>query len=89
MDTSPPIPEEQKRRIQKIIGTFLHFARTVNWTMLPALNTLAEQQSSPIKNTEALITHFLDYAAINPSAIIQYKASNMILHFDSDVSYLS
>ena len=57
--------------------------------MLPALNTLAEQQSSPTKNTEAAITHFLYYAATNPSAIIQYKVSDMILHIDSDASYLS
>ena len=58
-------------------------------TILPALNTLAEQQSSPTKNMEAAITHFLDYAATNPSVIIQYKASNMILQIDSDASYLS
>ena len=57
--------------------------------MLPALNTLAEQQSSRTKNTEAAITHFLDYAATNPSAVIQYKASDMILHIYSDASYLS
>ena len=56
--------------------------------MLPALNTLAEQQSSPTKNTEAEITHFLDYAATNPSAIIQYKASDMIIYIDSDVLYI-
>ena len=54
--------------------------------MLPALNTLAEQQSSPTKNTEAAITHFLDYVSTNPSVIIQYKASNTILHIDSDAS---
>ena len=57
--------------------------------MLPALNTLAEQQSSPTINTEASINHFLEYAATNLSAIIQYKASDMILHIDSDASYLS
>ena len=78
--TSPSIPEEQKRRIQKIIGTFLYYVRAVDFNMLPALNTLAEQQSSPTKNTEAAITHFLDYAATNPSAIIQYKAINVKYH---------
>ena len=57
--------------------------------MLPTLNTLAEQQWSPTKNMEAAITHFLYYAATNPSVIIQYKASSMILHIDSDASYLS
>ena len=89
LDTSPPIPEEQKRRIQQTIETFLQYSRAVYCTILPALNTLAEQQSSPTKNTEAAITHFLDYAATNTSAIIQYKASDVILHIDSDALYLS
>ena len=88
LDTSLPIPEEGKRRIQQIIGTFLYYSCAVDCTVLPALNTLAEQQSSPTKNVEAAITHFLDYAATNPSAVIQYKASDMILHIDSDASYL-
>ena len=57
--------------------------------MLPALNTLADQQSCPTKHVEATITHFLEYSSINLSAFIQYKASNMILHIDSDASYLS
>ena len=38
---------------------------------------------------EAAITHFLDYAATNMSKIIQYKASDMILHIESDASFLS
>ena len=71
LDTSSQIPEEQKRRIQQIIGTLLYYVRAVDCTILPVLNTLAEQQSSPTKNTEAAITHFLDYAATNPSVIIQ------------------
>ena len=86
LDTSPPIPEERKRRIQQIIGTFLYYARALDCTMLPALNILAKQQSSLTKNMEAAITHFIDYAATNPSAIIQYKASDMILHIDIDAS---
>ena len=61
----------------------------MDFTILPALNTLAEQQSSPTKDTEAEIIHFLDYPATTPSAIIQYKSSDMILHIDSDESYLS
>ena len=61
----------------------------MEFTILPALNTLSEQQSNPTKNTEDSITQFLDYAATNPSAIILYKSSDMILHIDSDASYLS
>ena len=84
LDTSPPIPEEWKRRIQQIIRTFLYYARAVDFTMLPALNILADQQPSPTKNAEAAITHFLDYAATNMSAIIQYKAIDMILRLGYD-----
>ena len=86
LDTSPPIPEEQKFRIQQIVGTFLYYACSVDFTMLPDLNTLSEQQSSPTKNTEAAITHFLDYVDTNPSTVIQYKSSSMIIHIDSDAS---
>ena len=73
LDTSAPIPEEQKRRIQKYIVTFLYYACAMYCTMLPDLNKLSGQQSSLTKDIEAAITHFLDYAATNPSAIIQYK----------------
>ena len=41
LDTSPPIPEEQNHRIQQIIGKLLYYARDVDCTMLPDLNTLA------------------------------------------------
>ena len=66
-------------------------------TMLALWTALCYQPSThyqinnqvQLKNTEAAITHFLDYAATNPSAIIQYKSSDMILHIDSDASYLS
>ena len=43
LDTSQEIPEEQKCSIQNIIGTFLYYARDVDCTMLPALNTLENQ----------------------------------------------
>ena len=43
LDTSPPIQEERKRKIQQNIGAFLYYALTVDCTMLQASNTLAEQ----------------------------------------------
>ena len=58
LDTSPSIPEEQKRRIQQIIEIFLYYACAVDCTMLTALNTLAEQQSGSTKDTEDEITHY-------------------------------
>ena len=73
LDNSPPIPDETNLRIQKIIITFLYYARDVDCTILPVLNTLSEKQSNPTKNNEAAITKFLDYAATNPSDIILYN----------------
>ena len=56
---------------KKNIDTFLYYSRDVDFTMLPSIRTIAEQQSNPAKNTEAAIRQFLNYAATNPSPIIQ------------------
>ena len=71
MDNSPPIPEEQKCKIQLFLRKILCYARAVDCDMLPALNKISEKQSNLTKNNEAEITQFLEYAAINPSTIIQ------------------
>ena len=71
------------------MGTFLYYARAVECTMIPALNTISEKQSNPTNNTKSAITQFLEYAATNPPTIFQYKSRDMILHIDSDESYLS
>ena len=34
------------------------------------------------------VTHFLNYCASNPEAATLYRASNMILHINSDAAYL-
>ena len=57
--------------------------------MIPDLKTIAEQHSYSTHNTEDATTLFLDYAATNTSAILQYKYRDMILQIDSDESYLS
>ena len=56
---------------KKNIDTFLYYSRAVDCAMLPDINTIAEQQSNPAKNIEAAIRQFLNYAATNPSPIIQ------------------
>ena len=57
--------------------------------MLPYLNKIAEQHTNPTHNTEATITHLLDYTATNTTAIVQHKASDIIVHIGGDESYLS
>ena len=43
LDTSPLITEEQNRRIQQILGTLPYYARIVDCTLIPYLNTIAYQ----------------------------------------------
>ena len=57
--------------------------------MLVALGTISEQQSKGTAQTMDAIVQLLNYAATHPHAAITYKASDMILHVDSDASYLS
>ena len=75
--------------MQEVVGTFLYYARALDVTMLPALESLATQQASPTENTMTKVKQFLDYAATHPDAIITYHASDMVLAGHSDASHLS
>jgi hypothetical protein len=57
--------------------------------MLPALGTIAAQQSKATITTEQAVHQLLDYVQTHPDATIRYHASDMILRLHSDASYLS
>ena len=59
--------------------------------MLVALGELATKQIIGVatKKVAEDITHFFNYCATHPNAQIKYHASEMVLHVDSDASYLS
>eukprot|EP00804_Cyclotella_cryptica_P026336 CCRYP_007671-RA/>CCRYP_007671-RA protein AED:0.18 eAED:0.21 QI:0/0/0/1/0/0.33/3/0/1086 len=88
-DDSALLSNTDKTFVQEVIGVFLYYARAVDCTMLPALGSLATQQSAPTQNTMSKVHQFLDYAMTHPDAMITYRASNMILAVHSDASYLS
>ena len=57
--------------VQEFIGIFLYYARTIDTTMVTAVNsTAASTRSSTIKDIRRRINHFLDYAATHPNASI-------------------
>eukprot|EP00804_Cyclotella_cryptica_P008990 CCRYP_003099-RA/>CCRYP_003099-RA protein AED:0.27 eAED:0.27 QI:0/-1/0/1/-1/1/1/0/583 len=87
-DDSALLSNIDKTFIQEVIGVFLYYARAVDCTMLPALGSLATQQSAPTQNTMSKVHQFLDYAMTHPDAMITDRASNMILAVHSDASYL-
>ena len=88
-DESPALDAANHTHVQEVLGTLLYYARAIDSTMLPAIGTLATQQAHATQATLQTLTHLLNYAATHPDATIRYVASDMILHVDSDASYLS
>jgi hypothetical protein len=62
--------------------------RAVDVTLLVALNSLAAEQSKGTENTAKAIVQVLNYCATHLDATLCYHASSMVLHIDSDASYL-
>ena len=84
LDSLTPISEAHKRIIQQIVGTLHYYAQALEITILPYLNSLAEQQSCTTKNNESVIKNFLDYADTNPDVVVKFLSSDMLIHIDSD-----
>lgn len=87
-DTSPLLSPKETTYIQSIAGTFLHYPRALDYTLLPALNQLASQQAHPTYRTRETAQQIIDYVHIYPHAYLRVHASDMILNIDSDASYL-
>jgi hypothetical protein len=83
------LPSEGIKRIQKIVGTLLYYARAVDNTMLVTLIPLASRQSKSTKLTSKDVNQLLNYCATHPTAILRYHASDMVLKIHSDAGYLN
>ena len=70
------------------MGSLLYYARAIDGTILPALNTIAAQQSKPTIRTKEQCARLLDYVATYPNVYLRYHASEMVLTIDSDAAYL-
>ena len=88
-DTSEKLDTMGKKRIQEILGTLLYYARAVDPTLLVSVSSLARQQKEPTIKTMAAVNHLLDYCATHPNATTRFHQSDMVLHVESDASYLS
>jgi hypothetical protein len=89
LDDSPLLDEAGKKHLQQIVGSFLYYARAVDPTILMALSEISSQLAAPTENTLKHVNQFLDYMWTHPDVDIWYCASDMILNFHSDASYLS
>ena len=87
-DTSPTLDPKGTKRIQSIVGSLLYYARAIDSTLLPSLNSIGAQQSAPTAATHQRCKCLLDYVATYPNVFIRYHASDMVLTIDSDAAYL-
>ena len=71
------LSDEEATHIQRIVGSFLYYARAVDNTILTAVNEIAATQAAPTKKTKDATNLLMDYLYTHPSAKIQYTASDM------------
>jgi hypothetical protein len=88
-DNSKILPKKDITKIQEILGTLLYYARAVDSTLLVAISALSSEQTKSTEATMQKITHLLNYCATHPEATVRFHRSDMILHVESDASYLS
>ena len=89
LDKTVPLSPEKINHVQVIFGTFKWYGRACDPTLTASLIAIASRQS---KGTEAVLAsshQLLDHLVTHPDAAIRYHASDMILAFDTDDSYLS
>ena len=79
----------KKKNVQKVLGSFLFYARAIDMTILHALSAIASEQEKPTKKAIERIHQLLDCMATHPDAVVRFYASDMILNLHSDASYLS
>ena len=88
-DDSPFLNDTGKKRIQRIVGSLLFYARALDCTLLHALNVLAAEQAKSTEKTKAAAEYLLDYVATHPNATVRYRKSSMVLWVISDAAYLT
>jgi hypothetical protein len=87
--TSPALSDKDVNKLQQLTGTLLYYARSVDPTLIMTINVLASEQSKATAFTADKVIKLINYCNTHPETKIRYHASDMILHIQSDASYLS
>ena len=83
------LDDNNNKRLQKIVGNFLYYARAVDPTMLTELNSLSAVHIKPKIKTTKQETQSLNHSATHPDKVTEYRTSGMILHIYLYASYFS
>ena len=89
VDESDFITEDKIRFLQQGIGGFLYYCRAVGYDYYTTVSKLSSRQAKPTEQVWKEYIHLLNYANTWPNSTLVFKASDMILVLDADVSYLS
>lgn len=84
-----PYSTRSKKIIQQVVGRFLYYVQALDMTILTSLNAIASEHVKPMERTTTRVHQLLDYMGTHPTAVIRFRASDMILNVHSDASYLS
>ena len=85
---SPIFHADEKKYIERAVGSFLFYERAVDPTTIHVLSDISSTQAKLTASTKKKTTQFLDYIDTHPDAKIRYYASDMVLSVHSDASYL-
>jgi hypothetical protein len=86
---NPALSDKDVNTLQQLTGTLLYYARAFDPTLIMPINVLASEQSNATEVTAYKVIKLLNYCNTHPETKIRYHASDMILHIQSDASYLS
>ncbi len=87
-NSSPKLDAKGIRRVQKIVGSILLYARVVDMTVLMALSSIGTEQTKATEKTMEQCTQLLDYLLEHADAKVRFQAFNMISNIHLDASYL-
>ena len=87
-DSSPATPAETKE-VQEIVGCIMFYARAVDGTMLTAVNHIASEMKDTTQQVTDMTDRLLAYTVEYPNNALVLTACDMILHVQTDASYLS
>jgi hypothetical protein len=85
---SPALSDIDVNKLQQLTGTLLYYARAVDPTLITPIIFLASEQSKATTVTADKVIKLLNYCNTHPEIKIRYHAYDMILHINSDASYL-
>ena len=88
--TIRPLTPANRKIIERFVGLFQYYGRTLDGTMLASISSIATNMTTAQqKDLDFRIKQFLNYAATHPDAKIRFIASEMHLWIHSDASYLT